>query len=609
MGERKRVISLILILVTSCVIVAGLAMFMLYRAALEEQRARLVETAQSQARLIEAMARFDARYSKDYPGGPDQATLSQIVDAHNQYRGFGETGEFTLARRQGAHIVFLLRHRHFDLESPKPVPFNSELAEPMRRALSGLSGTVVGLDYRGELVLAAYEPVKELNLGIVAKIDLAEIRAPFVRAGLIAAGLAIVVVLTGTWLFLRVTNPIIEALQWELAVNAALAKLYKPLISPASSIEDISLAVLKQARGLTGSAHGYVSEIDPTTGDHVAHTLTEMMKDRCRVPAQDQRIVFPRGDNGRYGGLWGHSLNTLEAFFTNEPKIHQAAKTIPEGHVPIERFLSVPVMLGDHLVGQIALANKDEDYTDRDLEAIRRVSESYAVAVQRKRAEARIKESLREKEVLLSEIHHRVKNNLQIISSILNLSSMGTKSKDAIDLLQDARSKVYTMALIHSQLYQQDRFDQIDMGGHIRQLATHVSQSYADKTKSVHTVVEPSDVYLTVNQAIPCGLVVNELLTNAFKHAFEERAQGIVEVSVRRSDDDMILIRVKDDGSGLPQEIDTDKPQTLGLELVRGLAKQLMGTVQFKRDHGTEVILQFKVLSEEKHVQDNGRGR
>ena len=156
MGERKRFFLLILIMAATSLIVVGIAISLLYRAAIQEERSRLVETAESQARLIEAVARFDTVYSKDYPEGAEKATLSQIVDAHKRYKGFGHTGEFTLARHEGDHMVFLLSHRHFDLENPKPVLFNLPLAEPMRRALSGLSGTVIGLDYRGENVLAAY---------------------------------------------------------------------------------------------------------------------------------------------------------------------------------------------------------------------------------------------------------------------------------------------------------------------------------------------------------------------------------------------------------------------------------------------------------------------
>jgi hypothetical protein len=205
------------------IVVESIAVGILYRTAFEEEKLRLVETAKSQARLIEAVARFDKIYSNDYPYGSRQATLQQIKDAHSRYRRFGKTGEFTLSTKENDQIVFLLNHRHYDLNNPKPVPWDSSLAEPMRLALSGQSGTVVGLDYRGVKVLAAYEPVAELNLGIVSKIDLSEIRAPFIKAGFLSGFIAILVIMLGAGIFVKITNPIIKKL------HATVANLEKAL--------------------------------------------------------------------------------------------------------------------------------------------------------------------------------------------------------------------------------------------------------------------------------------------------------------------------------------------------------------------------------------------
>lgn len=223
MKPHKRVLLLVLIMFLIVVVVESITVGTLYNAAFEEERLRLVETAKSQARLIEAIARFDKRYSSDYPGGPRQATIDQIRDAHSQYRGFGETGEFTLSKKENDRMIFLLAHRYYDLDNPKPVPWDSKLAEPMRLALSGKSGTIVGLDYRGEKVLAAFEPVAELDLGIVTKIDLSEIRAPFIKAALISGLIAIVIIALGVNLFFRVTNPILRGL------NDSVEKLQKAL--------------------------------------------------------------------------------------------------------------------------------------------------------------------------------------------------------------------------------------------------------------------------------------------------------------------------------------------------------------------------------------------
>jgi len=185
-----------------------------------------------------------------------------------------------------------------------------------------------------------------------------------------------------------------EALAWELKVAAALAQAYPSLISPSSSITDVAHTVLVQAKALTGSVHGYVLSIDPDTGDSIGHTLTEMLTGQCQVSEEKRYITFSRAENGRYGGLWGHALDTRQGFYTNEPQKHPASSGVPQGHVPLERFLSVPVLLGQELVGQIALANPPKDYTDRDLAAITRLAEFYALAIQRERVE----DALRDRE-------------------------------------------------------------------------------------------------------------------------------------------------------------------------------------------------------------------
>ena len=223
MSPRKRMLLLVTIMASIVIVVEVITIGILYHTALTEEKSRLVEAAKSQARLIEGVARFDSIYSNDYPHGAREATLSQIKDAHSKYRGFGNTGEFTLSKKENNQIVFLLSHRHYDLDEPKPIQWDSNLAEPMRLALSGRSGVIIGFDYRGEKVLAAYEPVAELDLGIVAKIDLAEVRAPFFRAGIITAIIAAVLIVIGVSLFFKVTNPILKRL------NDTVDKLQKAL--------------------------------------------------------------------------------------------------------------------------------------------------------------------------------------------------------------------------------------------------------------------------------------------------------------------------------------------------------------------------------------------
>ncbi|MGQ9675052.1 MAG: PAS domain S-box protein [Chloroflexota bacterium] len=184
-----------------------------------------------------------------------------------------------------------------------------------------------------------------------------------------------------------------EDLAWQAGVNAALAEVSSALIS-AASIDDISAIVLDHGKRLTGSKYGFVGHIDPSTGWMVSTTLTRDIWESCQVP--DKRAVFEQ-----FSGLWGWVLNTRQPLLTNEPDRDPRSSGIPEGHIPIRRFLSVPALVGDTLVGQVSLANSDRDYTDRDLEVIKRLADLYAIAIDRKRAEG-------ERETLLREIQHRL---------------------------------------------------------------------------------------------------------------------------------------------------------------------------------------------------------
>ncbi len=160
---------------------------------------------------------------------------------------------------------------------------------------------------------------------------------------------------------------------------------------------------------------------------------------------------------------------------------------------------------------------------------------------ERKRTEEQIKASLKEKEVLLNEIHHRVKNNLQIISSLLDLSSMQTQNQETIELFAESRNRVDSMALIHSQLYKSERFDEIDMERHIQELSRNLLNIYS-KEKTITLDITSANVYLPVTQAVPCALVLNELISNSLKHAYRDGEQGTISISMQQSDDNTILI-------------------------------------------------------------------
>ncbi|MBF0273378.1 MAG: PAS domain S-box protein [Magnetococcales bacterium] len=207
-NRKFMLLGLILLIVS--MVVGGITIWTLYTTHLEDVRDRLIDIVQSRARFMESLAAFDQQHSPDYPGGSQEATLAQIRQAHDRFKGFGETGEFTVGRREGDRIVFMVRHRHSDFDKPQPVPLPSRLAIPMQRALSGQSGSVVGLDYRGVEVLAAYEPVAILNMGVVVKVDMEEVRSRYIQAALLLFALACGIVAVGELLFYWISKPLIR---------------------------------------------------------------------------------------------------------------------------------------------------------------------------------------------------------------------------------------------------------------------------------------------------------------------------------------------------------------------------------------------------------------
>ena len=210
-GTRRKILGYSIATTAGVALVVGTAaIFSLYATAIRQEARSLGQLVQAQARLIEAVARFDRIHSQDAAeGGASAATIGQVVDAQRNFSGLGRTGEIVLARREDDSVHFILERRHRSEASKHLSLSATELAEPMRRALSGESGAMRGRDYRGELVLAAYEPVVELGLGLVAKIDIAEVRAPFVNAALLCLVIALVFVCGGGLLTVRINNPLI----------------------------------------------------------------------------------------------------------------------------------------------------------------------------------------------------------------------------------------------------------------------------------------------------------------------------------------------------------------------------------------------------------------
>ena len=215
---------------------------------------------------------------------------------------------------------------------------------------------------------------------------------------------------------------------------------------------------------------------------------------------------------------------------------------------------------------------------------------------------AQIQATLNEKEVLLKEVHHRVKNNLQIISSLLFLQSRKIKDPATLGLFQGSISRIRAMALVHESLYRSDRLTSIGMEEYLRQLVDHLNETYALRKESIKIEVRAKGISLPLETAITYGLIVNELISNALKHAFPGDRSGLIRVLLAKyaPEEDTgearirrIVLTVRDDGVGIPPEMEGGKADSLGLRLVQNLASQLEGTIEIRRDGGTVFRIVF----------------
>ncbi len=210
-----------------------------------------------------------------------------------------------------------------------------------------------------------------------------------------------------------------------------------------------------------------------------------------------------------------------------------------------------------------------------------------------KQAEKKIKAALAEKEVLLKEIHHRVKNNMQVISSLLDLQSTYLEDEAAQEMMQESRRRVRSMALVHEQLYQSADLARIDFADYVHDLVGYLGRVYGNMVREVMIEVDISRVALTVETAVPLGLIINEMVSNAYKHAFPDGRSGQIHISLQEINDDQFCLFVQDDGRGFPADVDFRHSPSLGLTIIMTLVDQLQGQIELILQNGTRFELTF----------------
>jgi len=214
----------------------------------------------------------------------------------------------------------------------------------------------------------------------------------------------------------------------------------------------------------------------------------------------------------------------------------------------------------------------------------------------RREAEEILKKSLEEKVVLLREVHHRVKNNMQIISSILRMQSRTIEDPKLKEFLQESQNRIHSMALIHENLYNNDTLANIKFSNYVSSLTGNIARTFANQKASVRFDYKMEDAYLPIDAAIPCGLIINELISNSFKYAFKGKDQGTISIIFKRLGTEEYQLEVADDGIGIPNDVDITKTKSLGMKIIHKLIKQIDGELSTDFSEGTKFIITFKTI-------------
>jgi two-component sensor histidine kinase len=264
----------------------------------------------------------------------------------------------------------------------------------------------------------------------------------------------------------------------------------------------------------------------------------------------------------------------------------QKRKALENANGELSREIRARIRAEDELRKGRSMLEERVRQRTRDLES---ANQHLQTEIDRRRQfEAQLRESLREKETLLSEVHHRVKNNLQIISSLLGLQCMLVQDHGILAALTDSQNRIRSMALIHEQLYRSSNLAAINFSDYVHGLVAELLRANIGKGYTVSTKVTVEDVLLPVGMALSCGLIINELVTNTLKHAFLPGQRGEIRIDFHHDQERTFLLTVSDDGRGLPAGFDYRSAGSLGLQLVLNLAEvQLRGTVDVSSEQGT----------------------
>ena len=341
------------------------------------------------------------------------------------------------------------------------------------------------------------------------------------------------------------------------------------------SLKEVADAVLEAATKLTDSPIGYLALLDEGEKVLTMHAWSSQAMDSCAVPEPTR--IFPLESTG----LWGEAVRQRKPIITNDYAASNSLKRgLPEGHIPLTRHMNVPLFDGERIVALLGVGNKKRDYLDIDIIHLELLLGEMMVVTRSSQGKENLRLALREKELLLRELHHRVKNNLQVVSSLLNLQASRIESKEVKSLFNTARNRITAMSLLQEQLYRSQDFSGVKLKEYVQTLMSFLFRSYLKGEHGVVLQLDVSETTVTLEEAMPLGLILNEVVSNSLVHALKGRSEGKIAVRIEECGEELRM-EVEDDGVGLDPSFDKNASEGLGLQLVSSLAGQLLGSFEF----------------------------
>ncbi|HBM15910.1 MAG TPA: hypothetical protein DD381_06160 [Lentisphaeria bacterium] len=323
---------------------------------------------------------------------------------------------------------------------------------------------------------------------------------------------------------------------------------------------------------------------------------TRTQKEFCNAQGKGSHYSIDKA------GVW------VDCFYQKKPVIHNDyeslphKKGLPEGHAKVIRELVVPVMRNGNVVAILGVGNKPADYTQRDVEVVSYLADAGWDIAERRKDEDRIKNLLKEKELLLKEVHHRIKNNMAIAAGLLALHAHSSKNPLVVDSLREAQMRIQSMSILYDKLYRSENFSDISFKDYIEKLLDEVCASFGGLPnivieKQIQNIFLPSSIFFSV------GIIVNELITNSIKYAFRDKANsGKITISVLQKNNNAVMI-IQDDGVGIPESVRANGQKGFGLSLVDFMLEQIKGKLSIEIDNGTIFTIEFPLLFRHDNLQ------